>query len=255
MERRQAEREGCRRNRNVARDPRRLSTANSFGMPSSNPEVWQADVAATLDALLDGQLLLVSVVGTERYRDQVRDFVEVARLAEETGCRVIELNLSCPNTIDEAAGEVSHDFICLSPTATRTVVEAVRAGVHSDTRIVVKMAYLDEERLRQVVAPIAPVVDGISGINTMQRPVMRRDGEPTFGSRREAGVSGVAIREHGLHFVERLATLRAQLDARFDILGMGGSCRPWTSSGSTRPAPTPCSPRLPPSSTRTSPQR
>lgn len=203
---------------------RAFSTANSFGMPSSDPAVWQPDVSATLAALSPDQLLLVSVVGSQRPGgDQVEDFVTVARQAEETGCRVIELNLSCPNTIDEDTGEVSHDFICLSPQATRKVVHAVRSGlVHSDTRLVVKLAYLDAERLTQVVTPIAEMVDGISGINTMQRTVLDRGGNPAFVSRREAGVSGIAIRDHGLDFVRTLAELRVDLDARFDILGMGG---------------------------------
>ncbi len=211
------------------RDHRAFSTANSFGMPSSDPTVWQKDVVSTLAALEDDQLLIVSVVGSQRAgEDQVQDFVTVAKQAEETGCRVIELNLSCPNSIDEETGEVSHDFICLSHTATRTVVQAVRNGlVHSDTRLVVKLAYLDNETLERVVTPIAHMVDGISGINTMQRRVVDVNGMPTFGAhRRDAGVSGIAIREHGLDFVRRLADLRADLDGNFDILGMGGVMTP-----------------------------
>ncbi len=207
---------------------RAFSTANSFGMPSSNPEAWQADVVATLRAIADDQLLLVSVVGSNQSgEDQVQDFVTVAKQAEETGCRVIELNLSCPNSIDEETGEVSHDFVCLSPTATLAVVEAVRSGLlHGDTRLVVKLAYLPGDRLAEVVNPIGELVDGISGINTMQRTIVDRHGEPTFDGRREAGVSGIAIRDHGLDFVRRLAELRADLNARFDILGMGGVMTP-----------------------------
>jgi dihydroorotate dehydrogenase len=215
-------------------DPQAFSTANSFGVPSSDPEVWQSDVAASAQRLRTNQLLIVSVMGSyEVYEgnDLIRDFVRVARLAESAGAKAIELNLSCPNTLDPTNDTVRDVLVCDSPSDTERIVKSVRHGLDPATKLVVKLSYLPRSRLELLLRPIASEIDAVSGINTLQLEVRRRDGSPTFVGtrsdhakpRHKAGVSGVAIREYGLDFVRSVAAINETLDHELEIIGMGGA--------------------------------
>jgi dihydroorotate dehydrogenase len=204
--------------------------ANSFGIPSPDPTVWAPDIRHALDVLRPGQILIVSVVGEyEEHTGQalVADFVDVACLAERAGARIIELNLSCPNTLGRDGSGV-YPPICSSPEDTYKIVSAVRAALDPSTKLVAKLGYLPRAELESVVEPIAEAVDGVAGINTLQVPVTGDHGQPVFrGSltdpdkpRLEAGVSGIAIRDLALDFVRCLALLRRKNDWHFDIIAM-----------------------------------
>jgi dihydroorotate dehydrogenase len=209
-----------------------FSTANSFGMPSYVPKVWQRDVEQSLGQLEEGQLLIVSVVGSsEKYSGSalIEDFVRVAQLAEATGVKAIELNLSCPNTVSKTPEEGMGRLICSNATDSREIVEAVRGSLRTATKLVAKLGYLAADDLTAVVDAIAGAVDAISGINTVQTPIISPNtGEtPFIGTaedpnwpRKSAGVSGNAIRHLGLGFVGDLVQLRGA--RKFDIIGMGG---------------------------------
>lgn len=63
-------------------DERSFSTANSIGAPSVEPDEWRPDVEAALGRLGEGQLLILSVMGSPDDYDGdelVSDFVRVAR--------------------------------------------------------------------------------------------------------------------------------------------------------------------------------
>jgi dihydroorotate dehydrogenase len=206
------------------RNPRAFSMANSFGVPSFPPDVWQKDVAESLRRLQSHQLLIVSVMATtEKFEGQemVRDFVRVAKLAEEAGAPAIELNLSCPNTLDPNTGSIKRP-LCNSPEDTERIVTEVRSSLKAETRLVMKLGYMRHDLLEKVVRPIAKLIDGVSGINTLQVNVRRQDGQATFPGRDEAGISGSAIRDFGLRFVESLNRIRQEHALQFDIIGMGG---------------------------------
>jgi dihydroorotate dehydrogenase len=208
-----------------------FSTANSFGVPSPPPSVWQADVETALGRLADGQLLILSVMGSSEDKkgaDLIKDFVQVAKMAEATGVSAIELNLSCPNTV---RGSEMARPICGDPETVRDVVEAVEGALGRDTKIVAKLGFAPPDVLDAIVAGIGKRVAGISGINTVQTPIWRSDADvsPFIGTeadpgqeRYEAGVSGAAIRELGLSFVRQLHELRRVHKAAFSIIGMGG---------------------------------
>jgi dihydroorotate dehydrogenase len=208
------------------------SMVNSFGMPSQDPAKWMPDIEAAVKALRDEQILIVSVVGTyESYKGDalLEDFVQVARLAESAGAKAIELNLSCPNTLAED-GDGMGKPLCENPGHTQAIVQAVRKGLKSETRLVAKLGYLAPIRLAEVVERIAGQVDAIAGINTWQVNVTDASGKPAFRGtpddpdrdRPKAGLSGVAIRDLALDFVRELALLRRERDWSFDIIGMGG---------------------------------
>jgi hypothetical protein len=206
---------------------REVTTANSFGVPSPDPYEWMADVSNALTVLADDQMLIVSVMGDHydngmaRLESIVSDFVDTARMAQSAGAEVVELNLSCPNSLDESPQGVKPP-LCFDSEVTAAIVEGVREALDGKTAIVAKLSYLDEESLAGLVHKIAPLVDGISGINTLQCKVLRPAGGPTFPGRQLAGVSGVAVRDYALDFVGRLARLRVETGHYFEILGMGG---------------------------------
>lgn len=214
-------------------DPTSYSTANSYGVPSEPPERWQEGLAEAIGAVRDGQVLLASVQGSsEIFRTPdalVGDFVEVARLAEETDVPAIELNLSCPNTVDERV-EAVFPPICEDRFLSERIVRTVREALGEHTRLVAKLSYLPHLELEGLVRAIAPHVDAISGINTLQAEVRDPDGEPVFrGTRQDpdlpraqAGVSGVALRTLAREFVATVAATRTGSALDFEIIGIGG---------------------------------
>ncbi|WP_448619686.1 dihydroorotate oxidase [Geodermatophilus sp. URMC 65] len=202
-----------------------VSTVNSFGVPSPAPEEWAADLERSLAAVDDDQLLVVSVMGEGDGTALVDDFARTARLAEEAGATVVELNLSCPNTLNPSAPGVKPP-LCLDADATVAVVEGVRRALDDRTGLVAKLSWLDEPRLAALVPRLAPLVDGVAGINTLQSRVRRSDGEPTFPGRELAGLSGAAVRDSALDFTRRLVALRGAGSRHFDVLAMGGVTDP-----------------------------
>ena len=203
-----------------------VSTVNSFGVPSLPPDEWMADLERSLAAVEDDQLLLVSVMGeADAATGLVEDFTRTALLAQEAGAAVVELNLSCPNTLDPSASGVRPP-LCLDADATVAVVEGVRRALDDRTALVAKLSWLDEPGLAALVPRLAPLVDGIAGINTLQSRVRRSDGEPTFPGRELAGLSGAAVRDAALDFTRRLVALRETGGRHFDVLAMGGVTDP-----------------------------
>ncbi|MDP9431087.1 MAG: dihydroorotate oxidase, partial [Actinomycetota bacterium] len=203
-----------------------VSTVNSFGVPSPTPGEWMADLERCVAAVDDDQLLLVSVMGeADGETGLVDDFARTARMAEEAGATVVELNLSCPNTLDRTASGVKPP-LCLDADATVAVVEGVRRALDDRTGLVAKLSWLDGPRLAALVPRLAPLVDGVAGINTLQSRVVRSDGQPTFPGRELAGLSGAAVRDSALDFTRRLVALRAAGGRHFDVLAMGGVTDP-----------------------------
>jgi dihydroorotate dehydrogenase len=198
-----------------------VSTVNSFGVPSPAPEEWMADLERSLGAVDDDQLLLVSVMGSGDGPALVGDFARTALLAQEAGAAVVELNLSCPNTLSASPDGVRPP-LCLDADATVAVVEAVRRALDDRAGLVAKISWLDGPALAALVPRLAPLVDGIAGINTVASRVVRGDGEPTFPGRAVAGLSGAAVRGHALDLTRRLVALREAGGHRFDVLAMGG---------------------------------
>lgn len=209
-------------------DPARFSTANSFGVPSKDPDVWIPDVKAALARVGADQLLILSVMGTfEEYQGDalVADFVEAARLGSTTGVRAIELNLSCPNGIVDGCPLPP---ICGESDMVHRIVEAVRDKLDPTISIIAKFGYLEAAELRKTLEPIANIVDAVSGINTWQVPVRLPGHSATsaFPGRSEAGISGYVLQDLALDFVRNAHAIRRELGASYDIIGMGGVMTP-----------------------------
>jgi dihydroorotate dehydrogenase len=203
-----------------------LSITNSFGVPSREPDVWQADVRKAIAAEGRGQVLVLSFMGTvhpgQTQQDFVADYVLAARLAKETGAKVLETNLSCPNIGNEG-------LVCYDLDITGRIARAVRAAI-GDAPLVLKVGYYrddsDLERLARIAQEHA---DGVSGINTLQaevRDAAGRQALPGSPARLRSGVCGAGIRWAGLDFVRRMRAIMARRGYAFSLEGVGGVTRP-----------------------------
>jgi dihydroorotate dehydrogenase len=208
-----------------------FSTANSFGVPSEDPDVWQPDYADAKRRLGEDQLLPLSVIGTPPDSpgdlDLADDFALTAQLGEGAGADMLELNLSCPNTLDDESVPGS-ELVCMSPDATRLIIEKVKHALPSDdTKIIIKMSWMPYELTKEVLTPLVTegLIDGVSGINTIKARIFDPSESRAFPGREHAGVSGRAIRKYALDFVGGLSRLRERL-GHFWIIGMGGALHP-----------------------------
>ena len=198
-----------------------LSITNSFGVPSFAPEFWQPDMADAAAYAKPGQVVVGSFQGTLRENGSVasylEDFAVGARLVMETGVKVVEVNLSCPN-------EGTANLLCFDIQRSRRVVEAIKDEIGS-VPLVIKMAYYeDDERLKEFLREVGRSVDGISAINTISAEIRDKKGQQALPGegRLRSGVCGSAVKWAGVAMTSRLAGLREELELNFEIVGVGG---------------------------------
>jgi dihydroorotate dehydrogenase len=198
-----------------------LSITNSFGVPSFDPDFWQPDMADAAAHAGPGQIVVGSFQGTLPENGSVaayvEDFVLGARLVKETGVKVIEVNLSCPN-------EGTANLLCFDAPRSRQVVEAIKDEIGS-IPLVIKLAYYsDEQRLEQFLREVGNTVDGIQSINTISAEILDDDGKQALPGegRLRSGVCGSGVKWAGLLMTERLSRLREELGMGFTIIGVGG---------------------------------
>jgi dihydroorotate dehydrogenase len=215
-------------------DGGRISAANSFGVPSPEPLVWQRELAAAHELLGEAQLLIVSVQGSPEVAatagELVEDYVRVARSAEEAGATAIELNLSCPNMLLSSQDEVSPP-LCEDFRLVASIVSAVRQALDGGAKLVAKLTYMPRPQLRELLTEIGPDLDAVAGINTLPVRVLDAEGRPFFQGRSEggrlvvrevAGLSGGALRHHALDFSRSVAAVREEMGLELELLAMGG---------------------------------
>lgn len=201
-----------------------FNITNSFGNPSPEPDIWMEDMRKAVEAEGPGQLLVASVVGTiqegfseEDYHD---DFAKTAQLAKETGVKVIELNLSCPNVANEG-------IICCSPGAVESICRKTKEKI-GDIPLLVKVGYYSkdqQELLEDIVKCVLPYIAGVCAINTIPAPVVDEMGKqalPGSRARLMAGICGASIKWAGQDMVKRLSKIRENLGKEFTIIGVGG---------------------------------
>lgn len=197
-----------------------LAVTNSFGVPSFDPSVWQKDLAKTVHYAKKGQLVIGSFQGTPggNIKNYIQDFVKAARLVKETGAKVLETNLSCPN-------EGSSHLLCFDLKRTRDIAEAIKNEI-GNTPLIIKIAYFeDQKRLEKLIRFIGKTVDGISAINTIPAKVYDENGKqalPGDPNRLNSGICGHPIKWAGIKMVKRMKKLREKLNMNFIIIGVGG---------------------------------
>lgn len=199
-----------------------LSITNSFGVPSKEAAVWQQDVKKAIAAAGEGQVLVLSFMGTvhagQTQQEFIDDCVLAGKLAAETGARVLETNLSCPNIGNEG-------LVCYNLDVTEKVAQGIRSVI-GDTPLIIKVGYYqsdaDMEKLAEIVDAYA---DGVSGINTLAAEIRDTEGNqalPGSPARLRSGVCGAGIKWAGLDFVKRMKAIRDRRGFTFSIEGVGG---------------------------------
>lgn len=199
-----------------------LSITNSFGVPSKDANVWQEDVQKAIASAGKGQVLVLSFMGTVRANQTQQEFVDdcvlAATLAYETGAKVLETNLSCPNIGNEG-------LVCYNLDVTEQVAKGIRSVI-GNTPLILKVGYYkvdaDMERLAEITKEYA---NGVSGINTLQAEVRNAAGEqalPGTPSRLRSGVCGAGIRWAGIDFVKRMKAIKERRGYTFSLEGVGG---------------------------------
>ncbi len=195
-----------------------ISITNSFGMPSRDPKIWQEDIEKARGVLGEGQILIVSVVGTPGERDLADDYAKGAAFAKEAGAHVIEINLSCPNVVTKE-GSVFTDSLVSS-----AISKSVKLAI-GETPLIIKIGYIaDLQCLADMLAANAPHVNGVSGINTLPFAVIGQNGAPALPGegRRIAGVCGAAIRQCAMAQAARVVALARKEKYDFSVIGVGG---------------------------------
>ncbi|MBT1173496.1 diguanylate cyclase [Bifidobacterium sp. MA2] len=204
-----------------------ISISNSFGVPSQDPDVWQPDMRAAIEAAGPGQLLVPSFQGSRvegmSEDDYIADHATTARLVKETGAKVMVMNTSCPN-------EGHNRLLCHNPQLVGRITEAVKREI-GDIPLMVKLAYIsDDASLELMIRSTVGrgTVQGFSTINTISARLVDANGDQALpgAGRDRSGVCGNAIRGAGLEMVSRLAALRDKLGLDFAINGVGGVVTP-----------------------------
>ncbi len=199
-----------------------ISITNSFGVPSKDPSVWQEDVKKALSFAGKGQVLVLSFMGTVKENQTPEEFIEdwvlSARLSKETGAKIYEANLSCPNIGNEG-------LVCYNLGMTEKVCEAIRAEL-GDSPLILKAGYYqNEEDLKKLAEIAKKYAQGIALINTIQTEIVDKDGNqalPGSVQRLRSGVCGASIKWAGVEMVSKLNKIRHDLGGNFKIIGVGG---------------------------------
>lgn len=197
----------------------------SFGMPSKEPAEWMADVARARSALGDGQVLVVSVVGTPEPgagpAALVDDFARLAAMAREAGAQVVEANLSCPN-VTSAEGQIFQD-----PALSGEIARAMRASAGTLPILLKAGCFADDAALGAYLRAVAGHVTGVTLVNGLSRRVVDAAGKPAFGPGREgSGVLGAGVFPFCLDVVRRAAALIEREKLDLAVVAVGGVAGP-----------------------------
>lgn len=200
-----------------------LSVTNSFGMPSQSPDFLMEDIEKANRSLKEGQLMIVSVVGSViEGKDFTEDFIETALLAKESGAKVIEANFSCPN-VTSKEGSITQDPEEVFR-LTKLLVKAI-----APIPLIIKVGALqDPVLLRDVLRSISRAgAHGVCGINTLGANVRTREGRPALGEGRlRSGVCGALIRPIALEFIKEASRLIQNEKLDLTLLATGGVVEP-----------------------------
>ena len=129
----------------------KISIANSFGVPSLGPKIWQEDVKKTLSYIKYGQLLILAFMGTAKpnqtQRELIDDFNLSAKMSKETKAKVLEVNLSCPNIGNEG-------LVCYNLEVTEKICKTIRNAI-GNIPLILKVGFYKNDKDIEKLAKIA----------------------------------------------------------------------------------------------------
>lgn len=200
---------------------RKISITNSFGVPSKDPDFWQKDVKKALEYKKNGRLLILAFMGTVK-KNQTRkqfigDFAKTALMSKQTGAKVLEVNLSCPNLENEG-------LVCYDLKITEEICKSIRNAI-GNTPFIVKIGYFPKDKDIYKIAEIAnEYANAIAAINTIQFEIVDKFGRQALPgpNRLKSGVGGYGIKWAGLEMVSKLDSIRIRNSYKYQIVGIGG---------------------------------
>ncbi len=200
-----------------------LAVTNSFGMPSMSPQFLLEDISRANACLHEGQVMVVSVVGSNRSNCTfLEDFVKAALLAKNAGAKIIEANFSCPN-VDKSEG-----CLYMSPGTVFEIGQAIVKAIAPVPLIIKIGIFASEKQMQDVfVAAARAGIRAISGINTVSMKVVDSHEKPALGPERPtSGICGGPIREVALHFITDAAKINRKEKLDLTLIGVGGITLP-----------------------------
>ncbi len=197
----------------------RGSWAVSFGMPSSDPEVWRRDIESTRRALPAGKILSVSVVGTVQdgwgLDDLAEDYALCAKWAVESGADCIDANFSCPN-VSTCDGQLYQDAA-----QSRIVAQALRNAI-GEVPLVIKIGHFRSASAADTLLHgIGDLVDGLAMTNSIATTVGTSEDDLMFESQ-PRGICGNAIRDASIRQVRQFASAISRRGSHVQLIGVGG---------------------------------
>lgn len=203
-----------------------FSITNSFGVPSSKPEAWKKDVKKAITYEGEGQLMILSFMGTVRENQTqqkfIEDFAYTAFLAHQTQSRVQEANLSCPNIGNEG-------LVCYNLEIVEKVCRAIREVI-DQTPLILKVGhYRNDKDIKRLAEIAEKYANAISVINTLQVKVVNEKGKqalPGGKNRLSSGIGGASIKWAGLEMTTKLNAIRKKHGYKYSIVGVGGVMTP-----------------------------
>eukprot|EP01132_Coremiostelium_polycephalum_P007605 gene7605-9350_t len=211
----------------VPKSMEELAITNSFGMPSKDAEYLHKDIRRANELLLDGQLMIVSVVGTAcSAHDFLQDIIDTAVLAADAGAKVVEINYSCPNVVT-GEGQIYHNPEAVYEISSALVNILKPRGIP----LVIKVGVMDDQSKMEKLFEKAENagVSAIAGINTLSMqitdPVTH---QPSLGPNRlTSGVCGAPIRNAALDWVKSARSiLKKRSNTTLKLLSCGGVVEP-----------------------------
>lgn len=206
-------------------DVEKISITNSFGVPSKKPQVWQNEVKKSLRYQKENQLLILAFMGTvkknQTQREFIADFSKAGKLSKETGAKVLEVNLSCPNIANEG-------LVCYDLKLTEKICKVIRETI-GNTPLIIKVGYYHRDSDIETIAKIAnEYANAIAAINTMGVAILNKNGNQALPgpNRLISGVGGHTIKWAGLKMVSKLNLIRNRKNYKFEIIGIGGVMNP-----------------------------
>lgn len=195
--------------------------AVSMGLPSADPDVWRKDVRRAKERLGQGQILMVSVVGTPDAggpESFVADYARCATWAAEAGADIVEVHLAVRNPFGEP-GQMVYEHVALSA----QILYRVRTSI--DVPVVAKFGVFKSPRLlHETATKLAAWASGFELVHGIPRRVLDEDGHAAFeGSGREwATVVGAATYPVCSRQVEEMLAWRKAGEWPHAVLAVGG---------------------------------
>ena len=209
------------------KDISKLVITNSFGNPGRGPDYWLPDMKKAVKYAGKGQVMIASTFGSAHEgmssEDFWQDFADASKIAAQSGAKIIELNLSCPNVVGEG-------IVCYTPEAVIGICERTRKVI-GNKPLVIKLGYFTKEQqplLEDMMAEVTKHINAVSLINTIPAKVYNKDGKQALPGegRLVSGLCGAGIKWAGLDMVKRMDALRKKKGYRYEIIGIGGVMTP-----------------------------